>query len=1421
MKNFSYTRKLCVLFLQLILNFSINSQIYLDTTFGTSQNGTVTFNNGTQTIGYAVGLQSSGKIIVGGSANISGVNSIVLARYLTNGTLDTTFGTNGFTTTSIGSDAQGFSLSIQSDDKIIIAGSSIVAQTEIIVARYTVNGVLDTTFGTLGITATQLGVGASACCSLVQPADQFIVVAGSAVVNGTGQFMIARYNTVGVLDSTFGSGGIVTVAVGTLSSAQAIAIESNNKLVIAGSAQGASHLQYALVRLNTDGSLDSGFGSSGIVTTAVTNSTEDRIYGVAIQSDQKIVVAGHSIINSITQVSLARYTTAGILDNSFGTSGIVTTAVSDFSYAQAITIQPDGKSVITGASDNQICTARYTTAGVLDGTFGNNGIVTSTINARAMNNSIVLQPDGKIVTAGAADSSATVVRYLTNNSDFVTITSPANLATISTTPFTITGTASGANCTIQITIDSTIMGTTPTDSNGNWSFTVSQLSNGSHTILASLTCPNSPPSIATATITISVSATNAIAITSPTSGSITTTQTPTLSGTSSASGGSVQITIDGVVTNTVTTDSQGNWTATAPTLSIGSHTMVAALLTTAATATVTFNVISTTSNLDLAHTTAATIGVITKSGLRFIHDYGSAVDTSNTYVGTNAGNFSNTGTRNTGIGALSLTSLASGGSNTALGYQSLTSNASGNNNTAIGAGALASNASSSNTAVGFNALNANTAGAPNTAVGASALAANTTGVNNVAIGNNALGANASGIQNTALGVNALSTNASSSNTAVGFNALTANTTGAPNTAVGAGALAANTIGTNNVAIGSSSLGANTTGIQNTAIGSAALATSITASSNTAIGYRALTANTTGTPNIAIGANALAANTTGINNLAIGNNALSTNASGIRNTAVGMNALSANVSSSNSAIGFNALTANTTGAPNTAVGASALAANTTGVNNTAIGFNALAANTTGIQNTAIGDAALTASVTASSNTAVGYHALTANTRGTPNTAVGFNALAANTTGLNNVAVGDTALQSNIIGTNCTAIGSGALKANTQGQNNSALGFNALATIGDNTNCTAIGCQALSNVNAGDCTAVGFQALVNNTASQNTAVGSSSASSNTSGTGITAIGYLALNLNTTGNNNTAVGINALKVNTTGGGNVAVGDNTLIANVTGIQNTAIGSNALGSNASGSNNVAVGFKALFVNASTNNCAVGSGALQGNTNGGQNTALGRIALFANTIGSNNVAVGFQALRLTTGDNNIGIGSNAGSALTSGANNIDIGNIGVAAESNTIRIGTTGTQNACFISGINGQTSASGIAVLVNSSDQLGTTTSTRNHKENIESMAHMSSQFRQLRPVTFQYKAPYDDGFKLKQYGLIAEEVSDVMPQLVQYDNQGNPFTVRYHFLTPLLIQVWKEHDEIINKQEETISLQQRRIDELMTRIVALEQHK
>jgi len=257
---------------------------------------------------------------------------------------------------------------------------------------------------------------------------------------------------------------------------------------------------------------------------------------------------------------------------------------------------------------------------------------------------------------------------------------------------------------------------------------------------------------------------------------------------------------------------------------------------------------------------------------------------------------------------------------------------------------------------------------------------------------------------------------------------------------------------------------------------------------------------------------------------------------------------------------------------------------------------------------------------------------------------------------------------------------------------------------------------------------------------------------------------------------------------------------------------------NTTGSNNTSSGFSALYSNTTADyNTASGYGALYSTTTGNSNTASGYEALYANKSGTQNTATGLHALASnTTGSDNIAEGYHGGYNLTTGSNNIDIGSSGVAAESGVIRIGTitgtTSTQSAAYIAGIYGvKTATAGTTVFIDSSGQLGTVSSSIRYKEDVQPMAEASERLLQLRPVKFRYKKADVSGEKQIQYGLIAEEVAEVYPELVVRDaTTGRIDGVRYDELAPMLLNEVQQQQSKMAAQEEHITAQAAEIGEL-----------
>jgi uncharacterized delta-60 repeat protein len=324
--------------------------------------------------------------------------------------LDTTFGTGGkVTTNSPSSSEEGRAVVVQPDGKIIVVGYHNASEgNNFLVARYNPNGTLDTTFDGDGFASTTILNGEDYAYAVALQPDGKIVVAGQTVNNMTGDFALMRYNPNGSLDTSFDGDGIVVTSIYSgYDLAFAVAVQPDGKIVAAGSATSGQNSDFALVRYNANGSLDTSFDTDGKVTTPFSQDI-DEIYAIALQADGKIIAVGYVTEESGIDFALARYNPNGSLDTSFDTDGKVTTQIFDgLDIAQAVALQADGKIVVAGQTfhDNALkfALARYQANGSLDASFDTDGKTSFSIlgsNDAAL--AVAVQPDGKIVAAGSA-----------------------------------------------------------------------------------------------------------------------------------------------------------------------------------------------------------------------------------------------------------------------------------------------------------------------------------------------------------------------------------------------------------------------------------------------------------------------------------------------------------------------------------------------------------------------------------------------------------------------------------------------------------------------------------------------------------------------------------------------------------------------------------------------------------------------------------------------------------------------------------------------------------------------------------------------------------------------------------------------------------------------------------------------------------
>jgi uncharacterized delta-60 repeat protein len=481
----------------------------LDPTFGSGGEVMTSFTNNYDAA-YSVTAQPDGKILIGG-------NNLV-ARYNANGTPDASFGSGGYITTAFGStNAVALQPQANGTSKILAAGgTSSKVNGDFAVARYNADGTLDTTFGKKGQAGTNLGGTIGSEESMVVDSAGRILVAGYTNATGAGYTAaLVRYNANGSLDTTFGSGGKLITSIQDQNSGKidSVALQSDGKIVLADCGTDPSkHTQiFEVARFNTNGTLDSTFGTGGVVTTLVGG--EDSFGGLAIQGDGKIVVAGVEIagVNSVYPFYLVRYNTDGTLDNTFGSSGVVslTNPPGIMPTPYGVAVQSDGSIVVGGdmgdpvTQENVFFAVRVSSSGALETSYGDGGAAWVDTGyygeARA---GIALQPDGALLVAGYEHPTTNyrpvdvaLVRFLGAAPVIGSFTANPNpVASGSNVTLTASNITDGnpnssitqvTFCYLDANGNPVVLGTGTEDSSGNWELTLAiNLPPGTYTLYA-------------------------------------------------------------------------------------------------------------------------------------------------------------------------------------------------------------------------------------------------------------------------------------------------------------------------------------------------------------------------------------------------------------------------------------------------------------------------------------------------------------------------------------------------------------------------------------------------------------------------------------------------------------------------------------------------------------------------------------------------------------------------------------------------------------------------------------------------------------------------------------------------------------------------------------------------------------------------
>ncbi len=384
--------------------------------FGSNFQGIVTtdFGGDVGAAGYSVAVQADGKLVVAGGSN----SGFALVRYHANGSLDSSFSGDGKLTTAIGFNYDvGNSVAVQADGKILVAGESDNGvNRDFALVRYNTDGSLDSSFSGDGKLTTPIGSYDDNGQSITVQTDGKILVAGESWNGSRNEFALARYNLNGSLDNSFSSDGKLTTTIGSSGDhGQSVTVQSDGKILVAGESWSGSRSEFALVRYNSDGSLDSSFSNDGKLTTAI-GSSDDHGQSVTVQADGKILVAGYSSNGNNSDFALARYNSDGSLDSSFSGDGKLTTAIgSSYDASRSVIVQADGKILVAGLSVNggysNFALVRYNPDGSLDSSFLRNGKLTTDFGGDDVGYSVTIQKDGLIAVAGTSNDNFALVRY--------------------------------------------------------------------------------------------------------------------------------------------------------------------------------------------------------------------------------------------------------------------------------------------------------------------------------------------------------------------------------------------------------------------------------------------------------------------------------------------------------------------------------------------------------------------------------------------------------------------------------------------------------------------------------------------------------------------------------------------------------------------------------------------------------------------------------------------------------------------------------------------------------------------------------------------------------------------------------------------------------------------------------------------------
>lgn len=465
-----YLKKLYMLTLIIFSFNSIKSTIdYLDTTFG--ENGITTTVIGTNTKLNGLTVDQNGSIFATGTAIINGVQSLVLAKYNPNGKLNTNFGVGGIVSTYAGTSAVANAVVIDANNRIVVVGFAVInSKNNLFVVRYLPDGSLDLNFG-IGGKITKLVATEVVANAVALDVNQSIIVGCTSINGGKPNLCIVKYDSNGILDSSFGTAGIKTLVGNNGYTLNSLKIDSSSRIVIGGFVTVSNSVKNLLVcRFKPDGTPDI-FGTNGVVTTAIINYPQSGINSIAVDSSS-IIVTGFAGTNTDTNTNFltARYKLNGSLDTSFGSTslGYQIDNIGANSQGNAILNYSNGKIMAGGFSSTNSAILKYNVNGSFDESFGIKGLLTQ---SNVQINSLVFQPlDGKLIAGGFSSNGQNqfvLIKYNKNNYDFVNITSISGNNVNSKIP-EISGTSSLANAQVDVLINGSLFKSVATNQFGNW-----------------------------------------------------------------------------------------------------------------------------------------------------------------------------------------------------------------------------------------------------------------------------------------------------------------------------------------------------------------------------------------------------------------------------------------------------------------------------------------------------------------------------------------------------------------------------------------------------------------------------------------------------------------------------------------------------------------------------------------------------------------------------------------------------------------------------------------------------------------------------------------------------------------------------------------------------------------------------------------